>query len=110
MKLKKGFGFIVMAVAMLGLSSTLSSVSHAETKVGFVYVGPIGDHGWTYQHDRARLAVEKALGNKVKTTFVESVKEGPDSERVIRQLASSGHELIFTTSFGFMNPTFFSTW
>ena len=78
MKLKKGFGFIVMAVAMLGLSSTLSSVSHAETKVGFVYVGPIGDHGWTYQHDRARLAVEKALGNKVKTTFVESVKEGPD--------------------------------
>ena len=105
MKLKKSFGYIVMAVAMLGLSSTLSSVSHAETKVGFVYVGPIGDHGWTYQHDRARLAVEKALGNKVKTTFVESVKEGPDSERVIRQLASSGHELIFTTSFGFMNPT-----
>ena len=94
-----------MAVAMFGLSSTLSSVSHAETKVGFVYVGPIGDHGWTYQHDRARLAVEKALGSKVKTTFVESVKEGPDSERVIRQLASSGHELIFTTSFGFMNPT-----
>ena len=94
-----------MAVAMLGLSSTLSSMSYAETKVGFVYVGPIGDHGWTYQHDRARLSVEKALGNKVKTTFVESVKEGPDSERVIRQLASSGHELIFTTSFGFMNPT-----
>ena len=48
MKLKKSFGFIVMAVAMLGLSSTLSSMSHAETKVGFVYVGPIGDHGWTY--------------------------------------------------------------
>ena len=105
MKSIKNFGFIFLVAVILGLSPTISSVSKAQTKVGFVYVGPIGDHGWTYQHDRARLAVEKALGSKVKTTFVESVKEGPDSERVIRQLASSGHELIFTTSFGFMNPT-----
>lgn len=105
MKSIKNFGFIFLVAVILGLSPTISSVSKAQTKVGFVYVGPIGDHGWTYQHDRARLAVEKALGSKVKTTFVESVKEGPDSERVIRKLASSGHELIFTTSFGFMNPT-----
>ena len=105
MKSIKNFGFIFLVAVILGLSPTISSVSKAQTKVGFVYVGPIGDHGWTYQHDRARLAVVKALGSKVKTTFVESVKEGPDSERVIRQLASSGHELIFTTSFGFMNPT-----
>jgi len=105
MKSIKSFGFIFLVAVILGLSPTISSVSNAQTKVGFVYVGPIGDHGWTYQHDRARLVVEKALGSKVKTTFVESVKEGPDSERVIRQLASSGHELIFTTSFGFMNPT-----
>ena len=105
MKSIKNFGFIFLVTVILGLSPTISSVSKAQTKVGFVYVGPIGDHGWTYQHDRARLAVEKSLGSKVKTTFVESVKEGPDSERVIRQLASSGHELIFTTSFGFMNPT-----
>ncbi|MBM86572.1 MAG: BMP family ABC transporter substrate-binding protein [Rhodospirillaceae bacterium] len=77
----------------------------AQTKVGFVYVGPIGDHGWTYRHDQGRLAVDKAFGDKVKTTYVESVKEGPDAERVIRQLASTGHDLIFTTSFGFMNPT-----
>ena len=80
MKSIKNFGFIFLVAVILGLSPTISSVSKAQTKVGFVYVGPIGDHGWTYQHDRARLAVENALGSKVKTTFVESVKEGPDSE------------------------------
>lgn len=74
-------------------------------KVGFVYVGPIGDHGWSYQHDQGRLAVEKQFGDKVKTTYVENVAEGADAERVINQLAQSGHDLIFTTSFGFMNPT-----
>jgi len=74
-------------------------------KVGFVYVGPIGDHGWTYSHNQGRLLIEETFGDKVETTYVESVKEGPDAERVIRQLAQSGHKLIFTTSFGFMNPT-----
>jgi len=76
-----------------------------ENKVGFIYVGPIGDHGWSYRHDIGRLAIEKALGDKVKTSYIESVKEGPDAERVIQQLATSGHKLIFTTSFGYMNPT-----
>ncbi len=76
-----------------------------QIKIGFVYVGPVGDHGWTHGHDLGRKAVEKKFGDKVKTTFVENVAEGPDAERVIRQLASSGHQLIFTTSFGFMNPT-----
>ena len=74
-------------------------------KVGFVYVGPIGDFGWTYQHEQGRLMVEEELGDMVETTYVESVPEGPDAERVIRQLASSGHGLIFTTSFGYMDPT-----
>jgi basic membrane protein A len=74
-------------------------------KVGYIYVGPVADFGWSHQHDNGRKAVEEALGDKVKTTYVESVKEGPDAERVIRELASSGHGLIFTTSFGFMNPT-----
>ncbi|MSU91141.1 BMP family ABC transporter substrate-binding protein [Rhodobacteraceae bacterium 2CG4] len=74
-------------------------------KVGFVYVGPIGDFGWNYQHDLGRQAVEEYFGDKVETTYVEDVPEGPDAERVIRQLAQSGHDLIFTTSFGFMNPT-----
>ena len=80
--------------------------AHAEPyKVGFVYVGPIEDFGYTHQHDVGRRAVDQALAGKVKTTYVENVKEGPDSERVIRELATSGHGLIFTTSFGFMNPT-----
>jgi basic membrane protein A len=74
-------------------------------KVAWVYTGPIGDHGWSYQHDVGRKAVEKAFGDKVKTTYVENVSEGPDAERVIAQLAQAGNELIFTTSFGFMNPT-----
>lgn len=86
--------------------SLLCAVAQAQPlKIGYVYVGPTGDFGWTYQHDQGRLAVEEALGDQVETTFVENVPEGADAERVIRQLASSGHELIFTTSFGFMNPT-----
>jgi basic membrane protein A len=76
-----------------------------DLKVGFVYVGPVGDFGWSYQHDQGRQAVEAAFGDRVETTFVESVPEGADAERVIRQLASSGHGLIFTTSFGFMDAT-----
>ena len=92
-------------LSSLTIAASLSVVSFAtaETKVGFVYVGPIGDHGWSYQHDQSRLAVEKELG--VKTTFVESVPEGADAERVIRQLAVAGNNVIFTTSFGYMNPT-----
>ena len=74
-------------------------------KVGFVYVSPVGDAGWTSQHNAGRLAMEKALGDKVKTAFVEKVPEGADAERVIRDLAQQGNTLIFTTSFGFMNPT-----
>jgi basic membrane protein A len=73
--------------------------------VGFAYVGPIGDYGWTHAHDVARRAVEEHFGDQVKTTYVENVAEGPDAERVIRQLASSGNQLIFATTFGFMNPT-----
>ena len=74
-------------------------------KVAFVYVAPIGDHGWSYQHHQGLLAVKKEFGDKVETTYVENVPEGPDAERVIDQLASQGNKLIITTSFGFMNPT-----
>lgn len=79
--------------------------AHGPVKVGFVYVGPVGDFGWSYEHDQGRQAVEAAFGDKVETTFVESVPEGPDAERVIRQMAQAGTDLIFTTSFGYMNPT-----
>jgi len=74
-------------------------------RIGFIYVSPIGDAGWTHQHDIARLAMEKALSGKVTTKYVENVPEGADAERVIRELAQSGNKLIFTTSFGYMNPT-----
>jgi len=74
-------------------------------KIGFVYVSPIGDAGYTYQHDLGRKQMEKALAGKVTTKYIESVPEGADAERVIRELAQTGHNLIFTTSFGYMNPT-----
>jgi basic membrane protein A and related proteins len=90
------------AVVALGATAVLAQ---AKTKVGFVYVGPIGDHGWSYQHHQGLLAVKKEFGDKIETTHVENVPEGPDAERVIDQLASQGHKIIFTTSFGFMNPT-----
>ncbi|WP_231880928.1 BMP family ABC transporter substrate-binding protein [Halothiobacillus diazotrophicus] len=94
-----------LAAAVATLALPLQLWAADPFKVAFVYVGPIGDHGWSYQHDQGRLAVEKHFGDKVKTTYVESVKEGADAERVIRQLAQDGNKLIFTTSFGYMNPT-----
>lgn len=93
--------FLGLAAALMMTGPALA----ADLKVGFVYVGPVGDHGWTYQHDQGRQAIEAHFGDKIETTFVESVAEGPDAERVIRQLAASGHGLIFTTSFGYMDPT-----
>ena len=80
------------------------AMAQQKLKVGFIYVGPVGDHGWSYQHDVGRKAIEKEFGNRVETTFVESVPEA-DSERAIEQLARTGHNLVFTTSFGFMEPT-----
>jgi basic membrane protein A len=74
-------------------------------KAGFVYVSPITDAGWTKQHDEGRKAVEAALGSRVKTSYVENVPEGADAERVIRDLARQGHQIIFTPSFGYMEPT-----
>ncbi len=92
------------AAAAAGAALGGTARAAAPLGVGFVYVGPVGDFGFSYQHDVARKAMEAALGAAVKTTFVEKVAEGPDAERVIRQLASGGNGLIYTTSFGFMNP------
>jgi len=85
----------------------LGGIAQAEdkTKVGFVYVGPVGDFGWSYEHNEGRKAVEEAFGDKVETMYVESVPEGADSERVMTQMALDGADLIFTTSFGYMDPT-----
>jgi simple sugar transport system substrate-binding protein len=85
---------------------SLSPITHAEPlKAGFVYVSPITEAGWTRQHEEGRKAVDQALGAAVKTTFVENVAEGADAERVIRDLAREGHKIIFTPSFGYMEPT-----
>jgi simple sugar transport system substrate-binding protein len=73
--------------------------------VGFIYVGPIGDGGWTFQHDQGRLAVEEHFGGAVETVYQESVPEGADAERAITQMVLGGAKLIFTTSFGYMDAT-----
>ena len=95
----------LLASAAVALGLATSAFAQDKTKVGFVYVGPIGDGGWTYEHDKGRLAVEEAFGDKVETVYVENVAEGPDSERVMTQMALDGADLIFTTSFGYMDPT-----
>ena len=74
-------------------------------KVGFIFVGPVGDGGWTYEHNQGRLAVEAEFGDKVETIYQESVPEGADAERAMTQMALQGADLIFTTSFGYMDPT-----
>lgn len=95
--------FIMILFAIL--TSSISFAANQPLKVAFVYVSPIGDAGWTFQHNKGRLAIEKEFGSKIETKYIESVNEGPDAERVIRKLASSGYDIIFATSFGFMNPT-----
>ena len=80
------------------------AASNAPLKVAFVYVGPTGDGGWTFAHDQARKALEKELGNKIVTQFVESVPESADAERVFRDLVAQGNTLIFGTTFGYMEP------
>jgi simple sugar transport system substrate-binding protein len=101
---KKGWGAALLgAAAALALAG--AAVAQQPLKIAFVYVSPVGDAGWTYQHDLGRKAIEKQFGNKIATKYVENVPEGADAERVIRELAASGHQLVFTTSFGYMNPT-----
>ena len=99
---------LIRASAFVLAASSIGPPASAQTpplKIGFVYVSPIGEAGWTYQHEQGRIEMQKALGASVATTVVESVPEGADSERVIRDLAAQGHRLIFATSFGYLEPT-----
>lgn len=105
LKRKKPVVKAISAVGLILALGTGAAPAAEKLKVGFVYVGPIGDHGWSYQHHQGLLALKKKFGDKIETTHVEKVSEGPDAERVIQQLAAKGHKIIFTTSFGFMNPT-----
>ena len=91
-----------LVVALLPLTLAFSAIAGEKLKVGFVYVGPVGDHGWTYMHDKGRQSVVEAFGDQVETIYVESVKYGPDAERVMRQMAMQGADIIFATSFGYM--------
>ncbi|MDX9844371.1 MAG: BMP family ABC transporter substrate-binding protein [Aquabacterium sp.] len=86
-------------------SEAAPAASAAEPlQIAFAYVGPVGDAGWTYAHNEGRLAVEKEFGDKVKTSIVEKVPEGPEAERVIRDLVGQGAKLVFGTTFGYMEP------
>jgi len=85
--------------------ASFSAFAADPVKVGFIYVGPIGDHGWTYRHDIGRQQVEEHFGDQVETIYLESVSEGPDTERALRMMIQEGADIIFTTSFGFMDPT-----
>jgi simple sugar transport system substrate-binding protein len=92
--------------AAAALAATIGTASAQDKiKACWIYVGPIGDHGWSYQHDQGRLHVEKELGDKVETVYIENVSEGPDAERTIERLARDDCAIVFTTSFGFMEPT-----
>jgi basic membrane protein A and related proteins len=96
---------LLLCASLLWLGAAAAVPATEPVKVAFVYVDPIGDSGWTYQHDLGRRALEKALGAQVKTTYVENVPATADAERVVRQLAAAGNQLIFTTSFGYMDAT-----
>jgi simple sugar transport system substrate-binding protein len=85
-------------------SASAAPAGAGPLKVAFAYVGPVGDAGWTFAHDKARKEAEASFGGKVKTSFVENVPEGADAERVIRDMVDQGNTLIFGTTFGYMEP------
>ncbi len=91
-------------VCIVGPLIGASTAHAAELDVGFVYVSPVGQSGWTFEHDRARQALVKAMPDRVSTRFVEAVPEGADSERVMRDMVAQGAKLIFATSFGYLEP------
>jgi basic membrane protein A and related proteins len=96
---------LVVSMALLACGGR-PSASEGPFKVAFVYIGPPGDLGWTYEHDRGRKEVETEFGDAVETAYIENVEEGPDAARVMRQYAQEGYDMIFATSFGYMDPMF----
>ena len=92
------------APAAASAPASAAAAKPAPLKIGFAYVGPVGDGGWTFAHDNARKALEKEFGDKIVTSFVENVPESADAERVMRDLVGQGNKLIFGTTFGYMEP------
>src|SRR5262245_59297344 len=113
-----GFTAVAAAAALVGCgkkeeaapppaaapASVAAPATTAPLKIAFAYVGPVGDGGWTFAHDNGRKAIEKEFGDKISTSFVESVPEGADAERVFRDMVGQGNKLIFGTTFGYMEP------
>ena len=99
MKLLKLLAASIMLMGSFGVAAQAAD----KVKVGFIYVGPIGDHGWTYRHDIGRKQVEEAYGDRVETIYQESVAEGADAERALTTMALQGADIIFATSFGYMD-------
>ncbi|WP_323031305.1 BMP family ABC transporter substrate-binding protein [Brachymonas denitrificans] len=83
-------------------SAAPAAAAKGPLKIAFAYIGPVGDGGWTFAHDNARKAIEQEFGDKVQTSFVEKVPESSDAERVLRDMASQGNQLVFGTTFGYM--------
>ncbi len=104
-QMKKRTFFASVAAAAFATAALAGSHGDGPVKAGFIFVGPVGDGGWTYEHNQARLAVEEQFGDKVETVFQENVPEGADAERAMTQMALQGADIIFTTSFGYMDPT-----
>lgn len=103
--MKKILLFLAAGSMLAGITATANAQVMDKVKACFVYVGPVGDFGWSYQHDQGRKYAEEKLGDKLETAYLESVPEGADSERAIERFARSGCNIIFTTSFGYMDPT-----
>jgi len=113
--MQKIIGFIALIGIAIGIAwwsmkpqdevQQADGASSDPLKVGFVYLTNPGDHGWTYAHEVGRQDLQAHFGDKIETNFVENVAEGPDAARVIRELVEQGNEVIFTTSFGYMDPT-----
>lgn len=108
MKLKIWHIFSLALIGIILLTSCGQAAAPEEKesyKVAFVYIGPPGDLGWTYEHDRGRKMLEEQLGDQVETKYIENVPEGPDAARVLRDYAQQGYDMILATSFGYMDPT-----
>jgi len=99
--MKKTLLLLAAATALAGIAAPANAQGMDKVKACFIYVGPVGDFGWSYQHDQGRLYVEEQLGDKIETAYLESVPEGADSERALERFARSGCNIIFTTSFGY---------
>src|SRR5258708_39394400 len=101
---RRSFAFSLLALSLTSSTVAGTAAAAPPLKIGFAYVGPVGDAGWTFAHDKARKAVEAEFGPKVTTIFVENVPEAADAERVLRDMVKQGCGLIFGTTFGYMGP------